>query len=167
MWTFGWKLMFLFVIMFFLIGKVIDPILTRNPLRNMAFLKMSHEGYVCPWTFYAEWRLERLVVHKVTCFYFQVDICHGDLIQFRPGIPYAVWHFWKMSHNSLIFGLISMKLCSFIPILNRHIVKFKEIENVEKKVAKFYLSMLWNLRKQKLLKKRLPNFAWVGRRVNL
>ena len=31
-----------------------------------------------------------------------------------------------------------MKLCSCIPILNRHVVKFKEIESVEKKVAKFY-----------------------------
>ena len=43
----------------------------------------------------------------------------------------------KMSHNFLIFGLIGMRLCSCIPISNRHVVKFKESENVEKKVAKF------------------------------
>ena len=45
-----------------------------------------------------------------------------------------------MSHNSFIFDLIGMKLSTCIPILNRHVVKFKETENIEKKVAKFCLS---------------------------
>ena len=43
------------------------------------------------------------------------------------------YDFWKMSYNSLIFGLIGMKLYSCILILNTNVVKFKEIENVEKK----------------------------------
>ena len=47
-----------------------------------------------------------------------------------------------------------MKLCSCIPILNTNVVKFKEIENVEKKIAKFYLQYVVKFKETENVEKK-------------
>ena len=108
------------------------------------FEKLLLDGYVFQWTIYAEWRL---VMYKITCFYFWVDICYrdftmtifliGEVLDHIPTKnPLRSMAFLKNEHNSLIFDLNSMKLCTFIPILNRHVVKFREKKMLNKRCFK-------------------------------
>ena len=57
-----------------------------------------------------------------------------------------------------------MKLCSCIPILNRHVVKFKEIENVEKKGCQILPEYVMKFKETKIVKKKVAKFclSWEG-----
>ena len=57
-----------------------------------------------------------------------------------------------------------MKLCSCIPILNRHVVKFKEIEKFEKKIAKFSPEYVMKFKETEIVEKKVAKFclSWEG-----